>query len=174
MVVCTPSAPAHELESLLGALRPRIRATFWRFRIPPEEAEDILQDTLLAMVSKGGAVHSPEPWLMATLRNQCLLYWRARRRRLYDAVDSALLESAAGTAEPDQERVGLQRDLAAVISLLPPRCQSLLRLRYRLGYESSEVADCMGYRQSSIRKVTLRCISALTRRITAAGICAES
>jgi RNA polymerase sigma factor (sigma-70 family) len=174
MALCQPDSDTRELESLLTELRPRIRATFGRFRIPPEEAEDILQDSLLALVSKGAAIHSREPWLLATLRNRCLLYWRSRRRRLYDAIDSSLLESAAGCTAPEQERIGLQRDLDAVISLLPVRCQSLLRLRYGLGYDSSEVATSMGYRNSSVRKVALRCISALTRRITAAGICAES
>lgn len=174
MTLGETSHSTDELESLLTSLRPRIRRTFARFRIPQEDAEDILQDALLAMVTKGHSVRSAEPWLMATLRNRCLLYWRSRRRRLYDAVDTALLESAADPAEAEQERIGLRRDLAAVIALLPRRCQSLLRLRYRLGYDPSEVASCMGYRHSSIRKVTSRCISALTRRITAAGIGGES
>lgn len=172
MAVCEPSPCTVPVESLLVSLRPRIRATFARFRIPPEEAEDILQEALLAFVTKGDAVHSPEPWLLGTLRNRCLLYWRSRRRRLYDAVDTALLESTA-SGDPEHEQRELQRDLHSLIGSLPPRCRSLLRLRYGLGYEADEVADRMGYRHSSIRKVTLRCISALTQKMTAVGLCSE-
>lgn len=171
------SAPADESDytaTLLRELRPRIRATFGRFRIPPQDAEDILQDALLVLISKRASVHSPQTWFLGTLRNRCLLYWRSHRRRLYDAVDTTLLEAAAGWSGLDQERTELQCDLRSLIGGLPPKCQSLLKLRYSMGFAAPETADQMGYRPSSIRKVTLRCIAALTRKMTAAGISTES
>ena len=42
-------------------------------------------------------------------------------------------------------------------------------LRYGLGYRSREVADLLGYQPSSIRKVTSRCIAALTRELVDSG-----
>ena len=45
----------------------------------------------------------------------------------------------------------------------------LLKLRYGLGYGPTEVAEQMGYRTSSIRKVTNRCLAALTRQLLAVG-----
>jgi DNA-directed RNA polymerase specialized sigma24 family protein len=55
------------------------------------------------------------------------------------------------------------------MSRLSTRCRSLLKLRYGLGYGPTEVAEQMGYRTSSIRKVTNRCLAALTRQLLAVG-----
>jgi RNA polymerase sigma factor (sigma-70 family) len=70
---------------------------------------------------------------------------------------------------PEQEQTDLARDLSAAIGRLPARCQSLLLLRYRLGYESSEVAARLGYSPTSMSKITTRCLATLLRQLTVAG-----
>jgi DNA-directed RNA polymerase specialized sigma24 family protein len=57
-----------------------------------------------------------------------------------------------------------------VIDRLPPRCQAILQLRYRLGYDAAEVAARLGYSPASMGKVTTRCLAALTRQLTLAGL----
>jgi DNA-directed RNA polymerase specialized sigma24 family protein len=74
-----------------------------------------------------------------------------------------------GTVASPQERRDLLADLDSLIAKLPPRCRSLLRLRFRLGYEPPEVAEKLGYQVSSIGKVTTRCLAALNRELLAAG-----
>ena len=59
------------IEGLLQELEPRIRATFSRFRIPPQDAEDLLQQALLVYLYKSESVESPEKWFIGTLRNRC-------------------------------------------------------------------------------------------------------
>lgn len=157
------------LEELLKEVQPRLKALFARHRIPPEDTEDILQQTLLALVYQQDRVRDREAWLLGTLRNKCRLYWRERRRRLYDAVDAVVLEWVAQPEPPAQERNALWRDLEVHLERLPERCQSLLRLRYRLGYEPPEVAERMGYSPLSISKVTNRCIAALIREMVSRG-----
>ncbi len=71
---------------------------------------------------------------------------------------------------PEQEQADIARDLGTVIGRLPERCQSLLALRYRLGYESSEVAERLGYSPTSMSKITTRCLATLLRHLTAAGL----
>ena len=71
---------------------------------------------------------------------------------------------------PAQEGADLKRDLETVIERLPSRCRSVLRLRYHMGYEPPEVAERLGYSPRSIGKVTHRCLAALTRQLTAAGL----
>lgn len=158
------------LEQFLDQVRPRLRTLFARYRIPPQDTEDILQQALLALVYQWQNVRDPEAWLFGTLRNKCLLYWRDRRRKVYDAVDAQVLEWMAEPMAPAQEDADLERDISTVISRLPDRCRTLLRLRYRLGYDSLEVARHLGYSPSSISKVTTRCLSALLRHLTAAGL----
>ncbi|MEM7050667.1 MAG: sigma-70 family RNA polymerase sigma factor [Acidobacteriota bacterium] len=161
------------LESFLQEVQPKLKALFSRHRIPAEDTEDILQQTLLALVYQWEKVRDPEAWLVGTVRNKCRLYWRERRRRLYQAVDAVMLEWMAGPEPPAQERRDLWRDLEASLEHLPERCRSLLKLRYGLGYEAPEVARYLGYSPLSISKVTNRCIAALTKRLVsprAAGV----
>ena len=161
------------IEEILEGLQPRIKSVFSRFRIPPQDAEDVLQQTLLTYLYKRDSIADPERWLVGTLRNRCLLYWRDRRRRLYTAVDKALLESAADVEESPQERSDLLRDLNSALAKVPNRCRNLLWLRYRQGYEPPEAAQKLGYRSSSIYKVTERCLAALTRSMVACGLVEE-
>lgn len=158
------------LEAFLERVRPRIKALFVRYRIPVQDTEDILQQALLALLYHRDSIRDPEAWLVGTLRNKCLLYWRDSRRKLYDAVDAAVLEYVARPQAPDQEGEDLRRDLTTAIEQLPERCRSLLALRYRHGYNPAEMAVFLGYSQGSISKMTNRCLAALTRRLVATGI----
>jgi RNA polymerase sigma factor (sigma-70 family) len=156
------------LEDFLHGARPRIRALFGHYRIPEQDTEDILQQALLALVYQYGRVRDPEAWLLGTLRNKCLLYWRQKRRKLYEAVDTAILESMAPAAAPAQEKNDLRSDLDSAMASLPQRCRTLLALRFCQGYDSPELAERLGYSPSSISKITTRCLDALTRYLVLA------
>jgi RNA polymerase sigma factor (sigma-70 family) len=157
------------LEEFLRSVRPRIKVLFARYRIPPQDTEDILQQALLALVHQRQVIRDSETWLLGTLRNKCLLYWREHRRKLYEAVDAAVLEMMAEPMPPAQETTDLRHDLADAIDQLPERCRSLLSLRYQ-GYEPQETAARLGYSQGSISKVTKRCLAMLTRRLLTSGL----
>lgn len=153
------------LEPFLKSVRPRMKVLFAHYRIPPQDTEDIVQQALLALLYQRQAIRDPEAWLMGTLRNKCLLYWRERRRKLYDAVDAAVLELMAEPMAPEQEDADVRRDLAMAIERLPERCRALLSLRYNQGYEPPELAKRLGYSPTSISKTTNRCLAALTREL---------
>ncbi|HEX5759296.1 MAG TPA: RNA polymerase sigma factor [Thermoanaerobaculia bacterium] len=162
------------LNKLLTDSRPRLERVLRHFEVPPEDAEDILQDAQLTLIYKWDKVRSPESWLIGTVKKKCIMYWRKRRGSLCDAVDTAILELVSVPQAPPQEKADLASDLNRVLSRLSSRCRSLLRLRYGLGYGPNEVAEQMGYRSSSIRKVTNRCLAALTRQLLAVGFHKES
>jgi RNA polymerase sigma factor (sigma-70 family) len=161
------------LESFLRKVQPRLKTLFARYRIPSQDTEDILQQALLALVYQRPSIRDPEAWLVGTIRNKCLLYWREHRRKLYEAVDAAVLEFIAEPTAPAQEGVELRRDLESLLERLPERCRSLLALRYRQGYEPPELAQRLGYSPSSISKITTRCLAALARQLITAGICTK-
>jgi RNA polymerase sigma factor (sigma-70 family) len=156
------------LDEFLRSVRPRLKSLFVRYGIPPQDTEDILQQALLAMVYQRHGVRDRETWLIGTLRNKCLLYWREHRRKLYEAVDAAALDLMAEPLAPAQEATDRRRDLVNAIEQLPERCRSLLWLRYQ-GYEATEVAEQLGYSQASIGKISKRCLAALTRRLLNGG-----
>jgi RNA polymerase sigma-70 factor, ECF subfamily len=157
------------LEEILGKIEPKLKRILSRHRIPPQDADDLVQETLLIMVSKAGSIHHPEAWLQATLANRCIIYWRRRRNHVWEQVDTAILELLADPEAPVQEREELRYDLEALLTELPERCRSLLRLRYCLGCSASETAESLGYQRSSIRKLTQRCLATLTARLLGSG-----
>lgn len=163
MPVQSASRAQSKLEQLLAETEGQVEYLFHRYRIPPQDAEDLLQDSLLAYVMKASEVQSPAPWLLQTLKNQCVTFWRRRRRWLYEEIDSALLQDTGdnGVAAAQDWRCDLRR----AISRLPERCRSILQLRYSLGFDTMEMAGQLGYREGSVRKAEMRCISALTREI---------
>jgi RNA polymerase sigma factor (sigma-70 family) len=157
------------LDQLLRRLRPRLRQVLGKYRVPAHDAEDLMQEALVATIQKWGEIQDPEAWLLVTLRNRCVVYWRKRRNSLYNSVDTALLELLSEPVTAPQERAALIWDLNDLMEALPPRCRKLLRLRYGLGYEPSEVAEQMGYHPSSVRKVARRCMAALTYQMVVRG-----
>ena len=154
-------------------VEPRLKRLLATYRIPSEDAEDVLQQALLALLYQWERVRDPESWLMGTLKRHCLMYWRTHRRRIYSAVDSAILEWLSEPIAPSQERADLLADLENLISRLPARCRDLLALRFHLGYEPPEVARKLGYRASSIGKITTRCLAALSRELFDSGFARE-
>jgi RNA polymerase sigma-70 factor (ECF subfamily) len=157
------------LEETLKRVEPRLKRILFRYKIPAQDAEDLLQETFLIMVSKSGSIRNPDAWLLATLSNRCVIYWRRHRSRLWDLVDTTILELLAEAEAPTQELSDLRADLDALLAQLPDRCRSVLRLRYGLGCSTAEAAERMGYCTSSIRKVTRRCLAALTEQLLGAG-----
>ncbi len=157
------------IDQLLRRLRPRLKQVLSRYRVPAHDAEDLVQEALVATVQKWNEIQDPEAWIVVTLRNRCVVYWRKRRNSLYNAVDTVILELLTEPVAAPQERAELLWDLNDLMEDLPPRCRKLLRLRYGLGYDSSEVAEQMGYHPSSVRKVARRCMAALTYQMVARG-----
>ena len=169
MTVLERSTAAEGMTETLVRVRPALERVLGGYDIPPEDAEDVLQDTYLTLLYKWEQVQCPEAWLIGTLRKKCIMYWRKRRKRFFDAMETGLLELLLEPERPLQENRDLCHDFERVLGRLPPRCQKLLRLRFVLGLGPSEVADAMGYQASSIRKITSRCITALTRELVSVG-----
>lgn len=152
-------APATRPEELFETLRPKLRLTLAQVRIPPQDAEDLVQQAFVALLIHWDEVRDPHAWLLGALRNGCRLYWRERRRRVYEAVDVASLEWLAPPEPPYQLHREFSSDLCSALSQLPKRCRAILQLRFLYGLNVSEVAAVLGYRPTSIGKLTIRCLA---------------
>ncbi len=168
-MLAQPESHSEALCRLLEGIEAQTERTFCRFRIPVSDAEDILQDSLLAFLTHRDAIKNPEAWLLGTLRNRCFLYWRSRRRQVWEAVDSTVLTELADESSDGSDDCTVRHDLTNAIGRLPKRCRSILRLRYGLDCDAPEIADRLGYRRSSIRQITNRCIAALTVQLVSGG-----
>jgi RNA polymerase sigma factor (sigma-70 family) len=169
-----PNLPRSEATSLIEALErmgPKLRRILFRYRIPTRDADDLLQETLLVLVSKQESVRNPEAWLQATLSNRCILYWRRRRSRVSELVDRTILELLDDPAVPEEEAAAIRSDLDLLISRLPERCQLRLRRRYGLvptPDEDGEPAGSAGAGEELEK--TRRCLAILAQRALGAGL----
>lgn len=169
MAVSDQPIGRESLDELLRRLRPRLKQVLSRYRVPAHDAEDLIQEALISTIQKWDTIQDPEAWLLVTLRNRCVVYWRKKRNSLYNSVDTAILELLSEPVAAPQERQELLWDLNHLLEELPMRCRKLLQLRYGLGYDSAEVAEQMGYHPSSVRKVARRCMAALTYQMVTRG-----
>lgn len=163
-----------------------VEALFTRFRIPPEDAQEMLNQTLLTLYLRYPDLQYPKLWVLRTLKRRCVIWWRRRNRQIYRIADvgfrEALTSSGASEKERDQMRENLRRWSASV----SPRCREVLSRRYGLaGGEVTAPPDIpehvraeLDYVQQSLAQVeresdgpmapsheVLYCVGALMRRI---------
>jgi RNA polymerase sigma factor (sigma-70 family) len=158
-----------EFERFLAGIRPKVRRVFARYHIPRQDAEDLLQDALLAAVGKWELIQSKDAWLVATLCHKCSIYWRDRRRSRVEEVDDERLEHLAPPQRAGQENIEHRRDLRRLLATLESRHRALLVLRYGAGFSPLEVAQRLGYHEASIRKLACRSMEKLQRAARVPG-----
>ena len=157
------------LENLVRSFEPRARAIVGFHGIPPEEGDDLVQETYLTYLRRHAEVRNPEAWLAGTLRRRCLMFWRSRRQSWLSFADEGFLDSRATEETSSADRVALRCDLSKVIAQLPDRSRDLLRLRYGWGCDSRETAHRLGYRYSGIYTITKRCLAAVAKELEEIG-----
>jgi RNA polymerase sigma factor (sigma-70 family) len=162
----TTAAINAELGPLIERLRPSMRRILKSSGIPPEDAEDVLQEAFLAVLNRWDSIELKEAWLLGTLRRRCAVYWRKRQTSRLEAVDSPALEAFSAPQPAPQERESMVWDLRHLVDTLSERHRLVLWLRYGLGLDDDEVADRLGYSRSSIRQLVGRSLKRL--RVAAA------
>lgn len=153
-----PPPTADDLDTVLHAQRPTFGRILGRFGIPPEDAEDLLQEVVCHFLLKRPQIHSPEPWLRSVLRNRCRLYWRKR----LGSDEMRARAVAWGLAPPVDVTGGSEADLNTRVDLATalarlPRWKRELLLRHDVrGEDEQELARRFDYRVASIRKTVCR------------------
>lgn len=180
----------HDLPPELDLDEDAIEALFARFRIPLEEAREILQQTILTLLIRYPDLRSPQLWVMRTLKRRCVLWCRERMRRIHWIFDVGFREALTSPTYPEEERDGMRENLRQWTASVAPGCRDLLRRRYGLSGDDvppppempAEEGSDLGYVQDLVARVKtesaseglgspsdeiLRCVGALIRRIRA-------
>jgi RNA polymerase sigma-70 factor (ECF subfamily) len=153
----------------LGLLAGRLRAYLKR-RLSgfPDEIEDLVQETLLALHLQRGTYDPTLPvsaWAVAIARHKLVDQWRRRGRRdsLHDAIDD--VDEHLLTAEPDDG--GARRDLEILLQALPPAQRQAIVMTKIEGLSMAEAAERTGASESAIKVQVhrgLKRLSALVQR----------
>jgi RNA polymerase sigma factor (sigma-70 family) len=148
------------LEELAPILRGMVKHRLSRYGLGAEEAEDVVQETLLAVHLKRQTWDERQPllpWVRAIAQNKLVDSLRRRGRRVHVPLDE-LSETLAVDDDPvalngvDAERVlsrleGRQRDIVLAISIE--------------GASARQVADRLGMTEGAVRVALHRALKSL-------------
>jgi len=137
----------------LHRIAQRLRGYFRRrMHSLPDDVEDLVQETLLALHLQRGTYDPTLPvsaWVLAIARHKLVDLWRRRGRRddLHDAldeVDETMLAAAPGDGSA-------QRDLARLLSTLPEAQRQAILLTKVEGLSVAEASSRTGASESAIK-----------------------
>jgi RNA polymerase sigma-70 factor (ECF subfamily) len=137
------------LEALLRLHEQRVYRFSMKMCRNPQDAEDVLQDTLLTAVRKVGEFRgqsSLSTWLYAIARSFCLRRRRGHAlARAAEPLEGRALEVPDRHRLPDEEVAGreLERVLERAIDDLDAKYREVLLLRDVEGLDTQEVADVL-------------------------------
>ncbi|HEV7667087.1 MAG TPA: hypothetical protein VGS22_01065 [Thermoanaerobaculia bacterium] len=158
-------------------LQPKMARILARYRIPVDDAEDIVEELFSTLQLKRELIAQPERWLLSSLQNRCLLYWRNQRERLCRSLDAGLLSVFAGDDVPVSEKEIVRSRLAALAARLSPSCRERIVQRYGLVPAKSAAtafaADVLE-EYTRLDDETMRCLTALSRRMLRDGLTLET
>ena len=123
-MVAAQGGDARAYAEFLRDFAPLLRAYFRRRLINlPDDIEDLVQETLLAIHNKRHTYEPRQPlsaWLYAIARYKLVDLWRARagREALHEPLDE---DSHALLADEDVDAQTSRRDLSVLLAQLPDR-----------------------------------------------------
>ena len=181
---------------LLDPYRAELRLHCYRILGSLQDAEDQLQETLLAAwrgLEGFEGRSSMRSWLYRIATNQCLNVLRARKRRPQevssmveppeptrkvepiwlepypDTLIEGLADTAPGPAARYETRESVAVAFMAALQILPPRQRAALVLRDVLGFHAAEVAEMLDSSEASVKSALQRARATLDERLPLGG-----
>lgn len=138
--------------AFLGAAAGLLRGYFRnRLRNAPEDAEDLLQETLVALHTKRDTYDPNFPltaWMYAIARYRLIDHLRRTRRRgPHDSIDDV----DPGAEDHHIDASDAKRDVATLLAKLPVKQQQAIRLVKLEEKSVREAADLTGFSESDIK-----------------------
>jgi len=154
------------LAAVAARLRGQLRARLARWGATDVEAEDVVQETLLAIHLKRhtwNRVERFEPWLAAVARNKLIDALRRRGRRMEVPIG----ELEASLADDTQSHRDDALDVPVLLSRLGERQREIVRLMSIEGEDARTVAQRLDMTEVNVRVTlhrSLKSLAALYRK----------
>jgi RNA polymerase sigma-70 factor, ECF subfamily len=144
---------------LLTALSSHLRAYFAR-RVGPADAEDLVQETLIAMHRKRATYDPSLPltaWVHGIARYKLIDEYRRNKRRATVPLD----ETSELFAAEETESAGAKRDVEKLLATLPEGKRALVRAVKIDGDSITEVAAASGLSEGAVKVAVHRAVKSL-------------
>ncbi|MHC1547883.1 RNA polymerase sigma factor [Phyllobacterium sp. K27] len=157
---------------------PQVRLWLRRYRLPPEDIDELIQDAYCAIARLDSFAHieRPDAYFFAIVRN--LMLRRIRRQRIVQIDIVAEIEAYIDEERPSPEReVGAKLDCARALSLiaqLPERCRQAVYLRKIEGWSQRKIAEHMNISEKAVEKQIWVGVKALRTAWDAAMVAGEA
>jgi RNA polymerase sigma-70 factor (ECF subfamily) len=142
----------------------RVLRAYYRRRVPPGlDAEDLVQETLIAVHTRRATYDRNQPftaWVYAIARYKLIDALRRSRSHLRTPIEDA----HALFVEPAAEAAVAGRDLERVLEGLPVRTQALIRDVKIVGLSTREAAAKHAMSESAVKVAVHRGLKALGAR----------
>jgi RNA polymerase sigma-70 factor (ECF subfamily) len=163
------------LGELLKAQRDRAYSLAVRLTGSPEDAEDVVQEAFVKLMSRAKGFGSPEEFDCTVYRAvfQCAMdTLRSGRRRAHREARVGLETGAAAPARPgmeaemsEKEAGELREQLRAAVGELPEETRFPAVLCYYQGLSESQAAEVLAVPRSTLRRRLAQAVSSLRRRL---------
>jgi RNA polymerase sigma factor (sigma-70 family) len=155
-------AAAHRafLMGAAGLLRPYFRN---RLRGAAEDAEDLVQETLVALHTRRESydpTYPLAPWLYAIARYRLIDFLRRKGRQ---GPTASIDDIEVGEADPEIEASDAKRDVTTLLAMLPEKQRRAIQLVKLEEKSVKEAAQETGYSESDIKISVHRGLKALMK-----------
>ena len=157
------------LEKLSNQLRAYFKGQLSRFNRGAVEAEDLVQETLLAIHTRQNTYDDSQlftPWVYAIARYKFLDYLR---RTKTSSKDVAVDDTEELVAQNDTTQVESSLDLDRLLTGLSPKVAQVIRYMKLDGMSVSETAGRCGMSESAVKVSVHRGLKALASLISKGG-----
>lgn len=149
---------------LLRKLQGFLRAYYKRRLARPADAEDLLQETLIAMHTRRATYDPSRPftaWVHAIARYKLIDFYRKTKRQAEEPLDDP--DVLFGSEETDAAEA--QRDVDRLLGRLPEKTQKLIRDTKIEGLSTAEAAQKHGISESAVKVGVHRGLKSLAARV---------
>lgn len=149
-VALNPSDAVENALNLFGDAVLRLAYSYLKTR---EDAEDVVQDTLIRLMQSGEIFENEEhmkAWMLRVAANLCKDILKSSRRQ----KEVAMVEGYEEGVE-DEYNTG-ENDVMKAVMSLPEKYRSVIHLYYFEEYATKEIAVIMGKKEATVRSLLKR------------------
>jgi RNA polymerase sigma factor (sigma-70 family) len=162
-------------EEVLRSVLPDARKIAERaYKVPAQDVEDVLQQAAVDFLvyARRGAPATAGLMIVIT-RRRCLDFWRSRyRARKEVAIDELRDDESPCIEECDLLEADAAADgakLARTWPSLSDNCRHVLARRFWQNQRTADLAERMGYKRETLKRMISRCLGRLRRSLGVAA-----